>query len=944
MKPNNKKLTIKEKKLEKVYKIFLLKLYFAYLVVATATLSYYFLFLSIVFPSVTQPPPSTIPFFMILSIPFFITQVIFSKRWFKYKKIPLGRFFIYNIAVGIFVLSFMMNVTYRNIYLFEALNINLFMTIMLMSFGMLLAVFFFTIFSRPIYALKLEPSLNISFILKIMPIIVFSIMFFFLIVRGSMYESQLDLKRNYNFHEKENKLILLTERLDNLVDSSIKDQNVISKYISLLNENSNITYETASQLIIENYINDIHGMQNNNNMSIKSIGLYLSKESILLQNPPSINSESYIEWDLNTMDVSTNKIAIMQSDVILGIAEERKPYVEIRYITEQSSILNIYSPILMDNEIKGIIVFRLLETSINKIIDEINLDKDSSIVILNADNILSYVYNEATKDVVNLLLEQGSKSRWANILSEKYIRLNSNIMLSDILDYSSSNDEFRLLKSSKDNLNFDILLIWRARSVQESIQSQTIMEISSVISLIALIFITIVIFLIMKMHQVQILKVGRATALLAKFGGDLTERVVVKSNDETGILAYGLNKFLEKISIIIETIKKNTSRIIECFNITDDIISENYSTTDKASKEFESEIKTIEKVSNLVHNASIVSNSQRRQFVSVNDSIQTLLKTVSNINGSMEDQAVAINETSASIHQMMSNIASVAQSAQQVNQFSQDLVTDAKSGSDIGEEVMEAIQHIKEASVQITDITKVIQVISEQTNLLAMNAAIEAAHAGEQGKGFAIVADKIRKLAEDTGENSKIIGGIVQDVTDSIEHTVSLAVQSSDSLEKILDSSTSVALLISEITNANSELDLGRRDILNVLKNLNQITFTVQNLSDEQTDISNKVGSQIASVDKLAEDVGLAVDNVNRETSGLLDSITSVSTLISYSKEQVNNLEISIDTMKKVFSNIDKLVNIFVTDEDVEKEIEITTSRKKRFVFHKLLNKFKRKK
>ena len=943
MKSNNKKLTIKEKKLEKVYKIFLLKLYFAYLVVATATLLYYFLFLSIVFPSVSQPPPSTIPFFTILSIPFFITQIIFSKRWLKYKKIPLGRFFIYNIAIGIFVLSFMMNITYRDLFLFEFLNINLFMTIMLMSFGMLLAVFFFTIFSRPIYALKLEPSLNISFILKIMPIIVFSIMFFFLIVRGSMYESQLDLKRNYNFYDKENKLILFTEKLDNLVDSSIKDQNVISKYISLLNENSNMAYDRASQLIIENYINDIYSMQNNN-MSIKSIGLYFSEESILLQNPPSINSESYIEWDINNAAISTNHIAIMQSDVILGIAEEQKPYVEIRYLAEQSSILNIYSPIVIDNEIKGIIVFRLSENSINEIIDEINFDKDSSIVILNADNILSYFYNEVTKDVVNLRLEQGVESRWGNILSKKYTRLNSNIMLSDILDYSSSKDAFRLLKSSKENLNFDILLMWEARSVQEHIESQTIMEISSVISLIVLIFITIVIFLIMKLHQAPILKIGRATALLAKFGGNLTERVVVKSNDETGILAYGLNKFLEKISIIIETIKKNTSRIIECFNITDDIISENYSTTDKASNEFESEIKTIEKVSNLVHNASIVSNSQRRQFVSVNDSIQTLLKTVSNINGSMEDQAVAINETSASIHQMMSNIASVAQSAQQVNQFSQNLVTDAKSGSDIGEEVMEAIQHIKEASVQITDITKVIQVISEQTNLLAMNAAIEAAHAGEQGKGFAIVADKIRKLAEDTGENSKIIGGIVQDVTDSIEHTVSLAVQSSDSLEKILDSSTSVALLISEITNANSELDLGRRDILNVLKNLNQITFTVQNLSNEQTDISNKVGSQIASVDKLAADVGLAVDNVNRETSGLLDSITSVSTLISYSKEQVNNLEISIDTMKKVFSNIDKLVNIFVTDEDVEKEIEIRMSSKKRFVFNKLLNKFKRKK
>ncbi len=210
-----------------------------------------------------------------------------------------------------------------------------------------------------------------------------------------------------------------------------------------------------------------------------------------------------------------------------------------------------------------------------------------------------------------------------------------------------------------------------------------------------------------------------------------------------------------------------------------------------------------------------------------------------------------------------------------------------------------------------------------------MNAAIEAAHAGEQGKGFVIVADKIRKLAEDTSENSKIIGGIVEEVTESIDTTVSLAVQSSDSLDKILDSSKSVAALVNEITNANSELDLGRRDILTVLKNLNEITFTVQNLSNEQTEISTKVGTQISSVDKLAVDVSVAINNVNTEINNLSESIESVSELISSNRDKIGNAKTSIHAIQNLFENIDKLVNIFITNNDYKNDEALKEAEKK---------------
>ncbi|KLI37195.1 hypothetical protein SZ52_13175, partial [Brachyspira hyodysenteriae] len=117
------------------------------------------------------------------------------------------------------------------------------------------------------------------------------------------------------------------------------------------------------------------------------------------------------------------------------------------------------------------------------------------------------------------------------------------------------------------------------------------------------------------------------------------------------------------------------------------------------------------------------------------------------------------------------------------------------------------------------NITQVIHNIAEQTNLLAMNAAIEAAHAGDHGRGFTVVADKIRKLAEDTGENSKIINEIIEETTQAIDHTVSLAFKSSESMGKILEGSNTLADLIATISGANDELDIGRREILMNISN-----------------------------------------------------------------------------------------------------------------------------
>ncbi len=920
------------KEMDKAYIAFFMKLVVSVWFVGMFVFGFYFVYSSLVYGSSEKIPINAMIAASIIQIILSLIMFLVGVKWYFNRRLPLARVFIINNAAGVLVGSILFHIVFNDSTVFALVNIHLFTTAMSICLGMLVSVVLLSFFSKPINSKKIEPSLNISFTLKIVPAFIFSILFFFMIVRGYSYQESMIHGLVFENSNRERDLTLITSAFGQLVSDVEKDTEMLTDLLGMARYSdvgaSFLSRSQGHTDAVEHYLDFIFSERSTSGKYLEAVDIHIIEPRILFGRGYN-NSANYIGVEFTKENIHLEPKIVLgnnNNQILSNIRDSRATFIDIKYIDVKVSSFTIYVPMIIDGNFVGIMSFRQSDNAITSIIDRVGLfdsDGDSSmknvdIVMMSNDNRLLYAYNETFENINDYLALRSGSVNWDNFLSERYMFSSEGVNMSRLISFDEDGISFNLQKARPRNLDLNIVNIWQTVLFQNRHTSVSDFEISSIISIIALIIYSIAVYFLIRIHQNSLLKLGYSTSVLAQNGGDLRMRMKVNSNDESSILAYGINRFLEKISTVINTLKESISKMSMSFYEAGELISENYELSDKAVNEFENEIQIIEKVSGLISNASIVSSSQRKQFVSVNDSIGTLLETVTNINSSMENQATAINETSASIHEMMANISSVAASAQKVNQFSKELVSDAKNGSDIGEDVMEAIQHIKEASTQITDITRVIQLISEQTNLLAMNAAIEAAHAGEQGKGFAIVADKIRKLAEDTNENSKIISGIVQDVVDSVERTVVLAVQSSDAIEKILDSSTSVSSLIGEITNANSELDLGRRDILSVLKNLNQITFSVQNFSDEQTDISEKLNSQILSVDKLAVDVGYAVDSVNNETGELLKSIKSVSTLVLGSKDKINTLEVNMKGAQSVFSEISNLVNIFITDKDDE--------------------------
>jgi methyl-accepting chemotaxis protein len=193
----------------------------------------------------------------------------------------------------------------------------------------------------------------------------------------------------------------------------------------------------------------------------------------------------------------------------------------------------------------------------------------------------------------------------------------------------------------------------------------------------------------------------------------------------------------------------------------------------------------------------------------------------------VEQMTVSVNHVSDSAREAHSVTAETGSQSQAGNRIIQDTVAEMKRISQTVGEAAQTIQAMGESSQRISGIVQVIKDVAEQTNLLALNAAIEAARAGEQGRGFAVVADEVRKLAERTAQATGEIGGMIVEVQSSaqaavgtmqqavsrVEDGVGLAQQASESMLGISDGAQRVVQAVTDISNALKEQSVASNDI-----------------------------------------------------------------------------------------------------------------------------------
>jgi methyl-accepting chemotaxis protein len=223
-----------------------------------------------------------------------------------------------------------------------------------------------------------------------------------------------------------------------------------------------------------------------------------------------------------------------------------------------------------------------------------------------------------------------------------------------------------------------------------------------------------------------------------------------------------------------------------------------------------------------------------------------------------------------------------------------DNVKELMNASEVGrtglQEVAAYIQEISRESEGLLEINAVMENIASQTNLLSMNAAIEAAHAGEAGKGFAVVADEIRKLAENSGEQSKTISSVLKKIKDSIDTIIKSTNSVLNKFEAIDRGVSTVSDQEKNIRKAMEEQGAGSKQILESISRLNEATQMVKGGSQEMLERSRQVIQESKNLETATQEITSGMNEMATGAEQINVAVTRVNDISGHNKENIDVL------------------------------------------------------
>lgn len=400
--------------------------------------------------------------------------------------------------------------------------------------------------------------------------------------------------------------------------------------------------------------------------------------------------------------------------------------------------------------------------------------------------------------------------------------------------------------------------------------------IAVMIVIVVLFFAVLVSVIIFKVIK-PLKRVDAAVNNLASGDADLAQRIEVHGNDEFAEISTGINTFIEMLHKIVSELNL-AQKELTAIGI------------DLGTNSQESASATAEIMANIA-GVRKQSESQSEAVSNTTTILGRSAENVNNLENLVEAQAAGITESSAAIEQMLGNISSVTSSVRKMADSFKELGITVSDGKTKLANVDGKVNEIAEQSKMLIQANTIIAQIASETNLLAMNAAIEAAHAGKAGEGFSVVANEIRKLAETSSAQSKNINTELKEISSSIKDVVSLSKDSQVAFGQIVTHLDSTDVIIREIDNAMSEQENASRQIFSALSDMRNQSIEVNEMSHQVKDNIVAVTKDMDTVSQISSIILGSMDEMTAGAQQISTATQGVSDLAASTKENIDVMD-----------------------------------------------------
>ncbi|MBL8968608.1 MAG: MCP four helix bundle domain-containing protein [Spirochaetaceae bacterium] len=371
-----------------------------------------------------------------------------------------------------------------------------------------------------------------------------------------------------------------------------------------------------------------------------------------------------------------------------------------------------------------------------------------------------------------------------------------------------------------------------------------------------------------------------ARATLAVAAGDLSQAVdakAIRRSDEAGDLARAvetmrgdLHAHMRTIRASVDTLANVGGELAASMGRVDATVADIRRAVDDAESQIVNQSAGVEQTA---------------------ATVREMAATIGTLDREIEGQSAGVAASSASIEEMVGNVASIGQSVERLGSSFARLIEAAEDGKAKLQAVTGLIEDVSSQSDKLREANQVVSGIAAKTNLLAMNAAIEAAHAGDAGRGFAVVADEIRGLAESAATQSKEISRDIVKIRGSIEQAVGGAGVAREAFATVVELLRSVSELERGINASLREQQEGSRQALEGLEAINSVTAKVRAGSAELLEGSKAIGTEMGELERATVALRDAATGIGRSIAAIAEASRGVEELSGRNRRAIEAVE-----------------------------------------------------